>query len=84
MILINKNTILLQKMYTSSPVINIGEWMKEVDLNDHVGNQEDLKEWGRQMIREIKGESCILFLEGVVEECNKIIQEHYERCKEIK
>lgn len=80
MILINSNCILYQKLFINENLndTTIHDWMREVDINDHIANNEELKEWGRQMIREIHDESCILFLQGVVEEAQKIITEHNE------
>ena len=81
MIFMNRDAVLIPKIYKA---VNGGtekklqEWMKEVCLLDNADwkNEPDLKEQGRKLIREILPETCILFLEGMKEECEVYIEDH--------
>ena len=50
--------------------------MYEADYNIH-------REAAKQFIQQLEGHWCIMFLEALRDECNKIIEEDKKRCEEI-
>ena len=81
MIFMNRDAVLIPKIYKAiiaGTEKEVQEWMKEVCLIDNSDwiNEPDLKEQGRKLIQEILPETCILFLEGIKEECELHIEDH--------
>lgn len=52
------------------------EGVYETDYNIH-------REAAKQLINQLEGHWCIMFLEALRDECNKIIEEDKKRCEEI-
>ncbi len=50
--------------------------MYEADYNIH-------REAAKQFIKQLEGYWCIMFIEALRDECNKVIEEDKKRCEEI-
>lgn len=80
---LNRDTALLLHVFKK----DIDHSWEDVHLHDFTGVYEaDYKihqEAAKQLISQLEGHWCILFLEALRDECNRLIEEDNIKCKEI-
>ena len=80
---LNRDTALLLHIFKK----DFDHSWEDVHLQDFTGVYEAdyniHREAAKQFIKQLEGHWCIMFLEALRDECNKLIEEDKKRCEEI-
>ena len=80
---LNRDTVMLIHLFHKES----DHSFEDIWLHDLTGVYETdiniLRDSAKQLINQLEGHWCIMFLEALRDECNKIIEEDKKRCEEI-